>query len=104
MLLGSTTLNQASRKRKSTFDCFSLCSADLASIIVQIHVLTGADTTSGFFGRGKKAVIKNPLKNIDEAKELLENFGKYLTMTQDCFKSAILFVIRFNLICYKIYI
>ena len=50
---------------------------------------------SGFFGRGKKAVIKNVRKNIDEAKELLENFGKSLTMTEDCFKSVILFVIRF---------
>ena len=50
---------------------------------------------SGFFGRGKKSVIKNVRKNIDEAKELLENFGKSLTMTEDCFKSVILFVIRF---------
>ena len=50
---------------------------------------------SGFFGRGKKAVIKNVRKNIDEAKELLENFSKSLTMTEDCFKSVILFVIRF---------
>ena len=83
------------RKKKSIFECFSLFSADLASIIVQIHVLTGADTTSGFFERGKKAVIKNVRKNIDEAKELLENFGKSLTMTEDCFKSVVLFIIRF---------
>ena len=50
---------------------------------------------SGFFGRGKKAIIKNVRNNIDEAKKLLENFGKFLTMTEDCFKSVILFVIRF---------
>ena len=37
------------RKKKSTFECFPLCSADLASIIVQIHALTAADTTSDFF-------------------------------------------------------
>ena len=83
------------RKKKSIFECFSLFSADLASIIVQIHVLTGADTTSGFIERGKKAVIKNVRKNIDEAKELLKNFGKSFTMTEDCFKNVILFVIRF---------
>ena len=83
------------RKKKSTFECFSLCSADLASILVKIHVLRGADTTSGFFGRRKKAVIKNVCKNIDEAKELLKNFGKSLTMTEDCFKSVTFFVIRF---------
>ena len=34
------------RKKKNTFVSFSLCSADLASISVQIHVLTGEDTTS----------------------------------------------------------
>ena len=61
---------------------------------MQIHVLTGADTTSGFFGRREKAVIKNVRKNIDEAKELLENFGKSSTMTKDCFKSVILFIVR----------
>ena len=94
MYLGSTTLNRYP-KEKSTFECFSLCSADLASVIVQIHLLTGADTTSSFFGRGKKAVIKNVRKNIDEAKELLKNFGKSFTMTEDCFKNVILFVIRF---------
>ena len=32
------------KKKKNTFDSFFLCSADLASIIVQIHVLTGSDT------------------------------------------------------------
>ena len=83
------------RKKKSTFECFSLCFADLASIIVQIHVLTGAHTTSDFSGRGKKAFIKNVRQNINEAKELLENFGKSLIMTEDCYKSVNLFVIRF---------
>ena len=53
-------------------------------------------TTSGFLGRGKKAIIKNVHKNINEAKELSQNFGKYLTMAEDYFKSVILFVIRFN--------
>ena len=62
------------QKKKSTFDCFCLCSADLTSIIMQIHVLTGADTTSGFFGRGKKTVIKNVRKNINEVTGTNEKF------------------------------
>ena len=50
----------------------------------------------GFLPGRKKARFKNVRKNIDEAKELLENFGKSLAMTEDCFKSVILFVIRFT--------
>ena len=34
------------QKEKNTFVSFSVCSADLASISVRIHVLTGEDTTS----------------------------------------------------------
>ena len=88
-------LNLGIRKKKSTFDCYSLCSPEIASIIVKIHVLTGADTTSGFFGRGKKAVLKNVHKNIHKAKELLETFGKSLNISEECYKDVILFIIRF---------
>ena len=46
------------RKKKSTFESFSSCSADLASIIAQIHVLTGADTTSGLLGKGTRPLLR----------------------------------------------
>ena len=40
------------KSKKSTYNCQKLCSPELATIIVQLHVLTGSDTTSSFFGRG----------------------------------------------------
>ena len=52
------------RRKKATFDCTKFCSQELSSIIVKLHVLTGSDCTSGFFGRGKKAVVKTVLKNM----------------------------------------
>ena len=57
-------------------------SPELASIIVQLHVLTGSDSTSRIFGRGKNVVVKNVLKNIEDAKLLLDDLGKSLTMLE----------------------
>ena len=45
--------------------------------------------------RGKKAVIKNVLKNIEDAKLLLDELGKSLTMTEAVYKKVILFVLRY---------
>ena len=50
------------RRKKSSFYCNKLCSPEFASIIVQLHVLTGSDSASGFSGRGKNAVVKMYLK------------------------------------------
>ena len=36
------------RRKKSSFYCNKLCSPELQPIIVQLHVLTGLDSTSGF--------------------------------------------------------
>ena len=63
-------------KEKSSFYCNKLCSPELALIIVQLHVLTRSDSTSGFFGTGKNAVVKNVLKNTEDAKLLLDDLGK----------------------------
>ena len=82
------------RRKKSSFCCNKLCSPELASIIVQLHVLTGSDSTSVFFGRGKKAVVKNVLKNIEDAKLLLDDLGKSLMMPEAVYK-IILFVMRY---------
>ena len=50
------------RKKKSTFNCEQLCEPDLALVIIQTHVLTGGDATSGFFGKGKKCSNKSGIK------------------------------------------
>ena len=39
----------AIRKKKATYYCKQLCEPDVAVLIAKIHVLTGADATSGFF-------------------------------------------------------
>ena len=68
---------------------------ELASIIVLLHVLTSSDSTLGFFGRVKNAVVKNVLKNIEDTKLLLDDLGKSLTMPKAVYKKIILFVLRY---------
>ena len=68
---------------------------ELASIIVLLHVLTSSNSTLGFFGRVKNAVVKNVLKNIEDTKLLLDDLGKSLTMPKAVYKKIILFVLRY---------
>ena len=53
-----------------------MLSEDVANIIIPLHVITGSDHTSGFYGHGKKMlqkVISDP-----EARELLGGVGESL--------------------------
>ena len=43
------------KRKKSVLDCKKLCTADMASIIVPLHIHTGADAVSGFYGCGEKS-------------------------------------------------
>ena len=83
------------KRKKSIFDSNKFFSIELSSIIVKLHVLTGSDVTSGFFGRGKKAVINNVLKNIAQAKFMLEELGESLNINEIVYAKVTLFILRF---------
>ena len=51
-----------------------LCDDEMAKIIVRLHVMTGCDSVSSFFGIGKKSVWKNT-KSSEEARALLLDFS-----------------------------
>ena len=36
-----------------------MLNADVAYIIIPLHIITGSDHTFGFYGYGKKRVLKN---------------------------------------------
>ena len=48
----------AIRRKKGIFDCKKLCNPEMAEIVVRLHVMTGCDSVSSFFGIGKKTVWK----------------------------------------------
>ena len=83
------------RRKKSTYNCHKLCSPELVTIIVQLHVLTGCDATSGFFARGKKVIMTNVMKSLETVTFYLKDFGENLTMDKDVYKNIIMFIIRF---------
>jgi hypothetical protein len=58
-------------KRKHVLiNCHAMLSEEVAAIIIPLHVITGSDHTSGFYGHGKKPVLQKVI--IDpEARELL---------------------------------
>ena len=59
-------------KKNKFYCCKQLCSAEVANDIIQLHVLTGSDATSGFFGHGKKAAWKG-INQKTEACQLLKS-------------------------------
>ena len=83
------------RRKKLTYICQKLCYPKLPTIIVQLHVLTGCDATSGFFGRGKKVIMRNVMKLLETANFYLKDFGKNLTMDKDVYENIIMLIIRF---------
>ena len=46
------------KRKKANIDCKHLYSNEMAKIIIPLHVVTGCDVISTFFGIGKKTVWK----------------------------------------------
>ena len=74
--------NLAIRRKKEVFDCKTLCDERLATVIVQLHAHTGGDFTSGFYGHGKKTILKQ-LEKSQDAMSLLADVGKQLPITTE---------------------
>ncbi|KAL8565961.1 hypothetical protein ACOMHN_054946 [Nucella lapillus] len=67
-------------KRKDAFiNCRDMLSNEVSQIIIPLHVITGSDHTSGFYGHGKKTVMETAMTN-PEARELLERVGESLDL------------------------
>ena len=76
------------------FDCNAMCSVEVCDIIIQLHVFTGCDSVSGFFGHGKSSVYPKP-SNIEEVKQLLASLGSSKEINNALVKSIEKFVIKF---------
>ena len=70
-------------KRKHVLiNCRAMLSEEVADIIIPLHVITGSDHTSGFYGHGKKKVLEK-VKINSEARELLGRVGESLELKHD---------------------
>ena len=82
-------------RRKGQFiSARCLCDEKMAESIIPLHVLTGCDHNSGFYGVGKKAVIDR-LQNYKEAHNLLAKCGTQLPVTKEIINDLEQFVIRY---------
>lgn len=70
-------------KHKNAFiNCRDMLSEEVADIIIPLHVITGSDHTSGFYGHGKKKVLEKVMV-VAEARELLGRVGESLELKDE---------------------
>ena len=63
------------KHKRTLINCHAMLSKEVADIIIPLHVITGSDHTSGFYGHGKKSVLEKVITD-PEARELLEQVGE----------------------------
>ena len=80
--------------KRAYVDAQKLCNEDETEIIIPMHLITGADPTSGFYGVGKKTVADR-VRNSDEAKNLLTSCGASLHLTDEAIADMTKFVIKY---------
>jgi len=56
--LTSTSRKLLIKHKKEYISCSAMLSDDVANIIIPVHVITGSDHTSAFFGHGKNVLQK----------------------------------------------
>ena len=64
----------------------------LADVIIPLHIITGCDHTSGFYGHGNKTILDKTMRD-PTALELLHRVGEGLDITNDVKANMKTFVI-----------
>ena len=82
------------KKMGDKFDCKSLCSKEIAEIIVPLHIHTGADAVSGFYGHGKKSIFQSVVKSEEDC-ALLTCLRKVLPVTEATLERMALFTVKY---------
>ena len=81
------------KTKKEIYRCKQLSTVEVSKIIVPLHIHTGADALSGFFGHGKKSVVEKTVRSLD-AMELFKDVGKSLPVTPEVMENLAKFTIR----------
>ena len=63
------------KRKLALIDCHTMLPEEVANIIIPLHILTGSDHTSGFYGHRKKVILEKVMTD-PEARELLEQVGE----------------------------
>lgn len=82
------------KRQRQLIDARCLCSEAMAASIIPLHVLTGCDHNSSFYGASKK-LIADRLDKSKEAQGLLAACGTQLLVTEQVISDLERFVIRY---------
>ena len=63
-------------RRGHNYDSKSLCSPEVASVVLPLHALTGADAVSGFYGHSKKTLFNGMVNNGQQSLQLISDLGR----------------------------
>jgi len=74
-------------------NCDAMLSEDISNIIIPLHVISGSDHTSGFFGYGKKKLLQK-CENDSQSVELLRQVGLSLQLQDDTKADMRSFILR----------
>ena len=74
--------------------CRDFCTEEMSHIIIQLHVLMGCDSNSGFFGHGKRKLFEICSKSL-EAGDFLQNCGNALPITEDIMADLKAFIVKY---------
>ena len=81
-------------KRKNILvNCQYMLPESIANIIIPLHIITGSDHTSAFFGHGKKKLLTKCM-NDPRCAQLLQNVGRSLQLQENSKAEMRLFVIQ----------
>lgn len=83
----------AIKRKHNIINCKTLCSREVAEVIVQLHVHSGSDTTTAFFGHGKQTVFSKGI--TDEARPLLSLVGQSLPVTRNVLDAMTEFTVKY---------
>ena len=71
-------------------DCRLLVEPDMVHCVIPLHVMSGCDQVSGFFGKGKSTMF-NKIKKSTRAKEQLEHCGEDEELEEECVQELLSF-------------
>ena len=70
------------KRKNALINCRAMLPEEVADIIIPLHVITGSDHTSGFYGHGKKPLLEKVITD-PEARELLGRVGESLELEDE---------------------
>ena len=78
------------KRKRELIDCKRMTTKELSNIIIPLHVISGNDHTSAFYGHGKKIVFQRALEC--NGQRLLKNVGSSLELSEKVKKEMERFV------------